>query len=989
MAFVTRKIVRGEGGRPQVIFINPQTGEQVPFEEVGNYQMIEQGTNIDFLDRTKSEEKTQTEEVLEEEVDPALWQGNDGSVDGGMGDIGDRNISSNFGYMSKPEALSLLSIVPGVGGLIGKGLNATINLNNTAAVNSARGFLGLEPMSPVDIAKGVAMGNKGYIGDIVVGDEQYAVGFEAKTEDGRTTLTPSEANARATKAALQGLETREATKDEVQSAIDKHVEDFGKEKSPGLLGPVQDAVRSVTDPLGDMVRSVTDPIGKAITGKEQAKGPIAQYAPTTGRTTPTAQPGRGLASLAPNGLTGGVGRTTNFGPQTVGPAQEDLSKAVELATENVFGPGYTVNQTSGARTNSQNHMGGRAVDFNVTDPNGNRVTDQGKLQEFGAELGRQGIQSLGYGKGYMGPGMMHAGLAPSPLGATSWGAGGKQVNADPGVRDAFQSELTPGVGVLPFQGMPVPTPNPAQPVDIPMGYAGQNRPTAAQTAIENMITTPVGNEGRQGKGIPQEVLNQMALTIAGELGSDTIQGILSGDPKRIQVAKAEVADIASTMKNRQMASQTGSWDHVVDPRQYNSRMGSNMPTTNRNYGQLSQFLNQTLGEFNSDRLVGNAPNATHYRAGYVNPDWANYATNEVRTGEHIFSNVNQKGTGRQEYLPVPPSRGPIPDSRPGAGLGYVGSSGYGEAGGSSPGFGGSDGGYGGSGGGGQGGTSGSSGQGGPGGTGGTSGGGGYSGGGSGSSGGNAGSGSSGGNSGNSGGSGNSVGQGMAGGGAFGDSIGAGGSGGSSIGNGIGVGSTGSGGSGGLSSGIGSGNQAGFGGNTGGNLGGSGSGMGSGLGAVGSSGTQSGFSGTGMAGGQGNNNQGGFSVSISGPTSGSNSGSGSGGDGDKVICGYFYGKGKIPKGIYLGDLKYSRDRAHKRTKSGYLAWAVPLVLWLEQKHTRPVIDKILFPFTKGWVYEMAWRVGYTKKRPLWGRIITPVISSVCYMIGYIKEIKEKT
>lgn len=954
MAFATRRVVKGPGGKPHVQFVNPRTGEPIPFDEIDNYILIEQGTDLDFIDRNGTDDEDGlTEETEEEIVDKDnIWLDQHGARDFIESPSGEfnRNMSNNFGYINKPALLSVTSFVPGLVGMLGKAVNTTINMNNVAATKEARKALGLEEQSFGEAIKGILGDKKGYIGDMVIGDEQYAIGFEPSTKDNRTTLTPAEARTRSEMAKSRGQQAREATPQETKEARKEN------EFKSGFLGRGLNTAK-------EMIGEVTNPgsILSSLDNFKEASRPKANPGtPATAGTTPpmgspvgrpAVVPGRGLANLAPNGLRG---INYNMGPNRPVAPNQDIQQAALAAVHNVMGPEYSIDIISGQpgegqpQYGSNRHNLGRAMDFDIIDPQGNKVTDRKSLEALAAEFGRQGITSLGYGEGYMGAGRFHA----DTLSNKDYSGGqGPVWGGDRSIAKAFMEQRTP-VGILPSQ-VPVPT--------------QERTPSVASEAIQGMVS----------RGIPDDVIQEMALTIAGELGSNTIQGILSGDPVAQESARLEIADIAATMNNRARSrlnqNLVDPWGLVTDGTQYNSRLPSNMGTTNQNFNLIGDFIQDAVGKYNTGNLVGNAPNATHYRTGYVNPSWASYAANEVQSGEHIFSNVKIPGTNQLEFPKALPNQGPVPgfadrggthgDTDGVASFGGSGSDGVGTGGSSvsetGSGIGvGSGGGYAGVGG--QGNGTGSS-------FGGDDSGvsfgglvsddgfGGYD--------------VYGGDFGGSGsfGSESEAIDAASGNGAFGDALGSNAFGPESLEGPAGTSPAGSGSFGGFSAGSLGGEDS------------SASGHGTGLGAAGTSGT--GYATVGIGIGTGGVNTGGISVEFAGPAANENESSGGSA---KVICGYFYAKGKIPKRIYLGDLKYAKERANKRTREGYLLWAEPLVRWLDKKPSRPIIDSLLFPFTKGWVYEMAYRVGYSTERPLWGRVVTPVVSSLCYILGYLKE-----
>lgn len=1264
MAFAKRTVVKGEGGKPHVMFVDTQTQEPIPYDQIENYDLIEHGDDLDIPEhKKKAQGGDEDSEIVPSKTDPRIWDG--GTYDHDSSPWAPLTREDNYGYINKPALVSLLARAPGTLGLFGKAINVAINANNISAINAARRDLGLPLTSAPELAKGLLSDRQGHVADIVVGEKQYAIGLEELTKEGRTTLTPREAQNRMTIAELQNKEARIATPQETKAATKAFTSEFGRRAdftSPtgiakGIVSKFLDKVKPTElDPVAPtpVGPSPTTPTPPAITTENTPSSndvleaipvdPSEVLSPVEAtpadsvqidtqeplKETPRAQPGKGLASLAPRGLNPtGRGRSQ--------PVDPELTQAILNAVQSVLGPEAGIQVVSGTydaakqaaidakledlakrgispsskkgqaelekvgQVGSTRHNHGKAVDFDIVGPDGKKVLDRETLVKIAAELGKQGVQSLaGDVAGYMGRGRFHADfhsdrasswagtpkairdaflsnrtpfpklpteVSQLPSGSPAGGPAGATGSGSPAAgtaADAFKAavmgeaaEETSPVGELSFAPIPevqtpqnnavgnlpapAPTPSPRPaPVQAAAPATGQGFLGATGTggglAGNN---NPLGVEG--GRGIPAEALPLMALTIAGELGSNTIQGIISGDERARETARKEIADIAATINNRakstRYANSPNPYGSVMTGSQYNSLLPGNLGTTKANLGLTKNFINQALNDFNSGQLTGNAPNSTHYyNASLVSPSWASYSKNQaVTTGEHTFVDPTRKNSTALEYqralpteniptptfnpvslektfaapidreitksalAPVAPNiareeiskafaapvdrditrsaLAPVSIDQPltpaeiqaiaqmnvevvspqeyaaaiaasqpnvmgfsnlsptealasygvttsqvgrdaglqtgpnsygafgnapgsgyghssmaglpgmtdvssyssqpsgiaGTGIGYghsAGSlsgtasgvgSGYGAAGGSTsysgfmgadlgsyssvstsnatPGqFGGSkDNGYSGLGGFGE-----------P--------------------------------------------------GQLGDSRG-GGFGSQSM---AGVSTPG----GTMSSATGMEAAAGSFGGLGiaGSLGGSASGLGSGLGTAGtsaglggsfSSGAETEATGTEAAtstatGTEAANDSaaaGTDSAASSGgdsSSSDSTSGEGAGAGGDKVICGYFYSKGRIPKKIYAGDLKYSKEISHERTKQGYLLWAIPVVKWLDKKPNRPIVDNILFPFTKGWVYEMAYRVGYTKERPLWGRVITPPLTAICYSIGFLKE-----
>lgn len=150
-------------------------------------------------------------------------QGGPSTQQAGLANFG-RSATNNYGYINRPGALGFASMLPGAAGMAAKAVNAGISANNTAATNKAREQLGLDKVS-----FGRALGNmfsdqKGQVADVKVGQNQYSVGLEALDKTGRTTLTPTEAAARAASNATSLIE---ATPAESKAARAEFTEEHG------------------------------------------------------------------------------------------------------------------------------------------------------------------------------------------------------------------------------------------------------------------------------------------------------------------------------------------------------------------------------------------------------------------------------------------------------------------------------------------------------------------------------------------------------------------------------------------------------------------------------------------------------------------------------------------------------------------------------------------------------------------------------------------
>lgn len=200
-----RRVVRGPNGQPKVIFADPSTNEQISnaygYNVLDSQTMSLKDLGLDPIAKPESVGfNTVSEKVIENtvkpttELDASKWNGPETNA-GGLG--GGRNASNNFGYIDKPDVMSLAGALPGMLGLAGKAANAAVNMSNVAAVNEARSMLGLTPVEGLGFGKGVMSNNKGMVADVSIGKNQYGVSLAAMTPEGRTALTPTEARSRA------------------------------------------------------------------------------------------------------------------------------------------------------------------------------------------------------------------------------------------------------------------------------------------------------------------------------------------------------------------------------------------------------------------------------------------------------------------------------------------------------------------------------------------------------------------------------------------------------------------------------------------------------------------------------------------------------------------------------------------------------------------------------------------------------------------------
>jgi hypothetical protein len=239
-----RKLTRLPTGQMSVSFVDAETGQVIPEDQLGAYEVVDQagqdqslqGLGLSPTQPTPQEEDTTSQEVIsgtDTDSDhvttksPAKKEIKD-SVESTKGD---------FGYIDKPGILGMASAFSNVA----KVADVAINAKNVHAVGKAREEAGLKPRGMLEKVKNTLMGQDDYVGDAIIGDNQYSVGLGALDPAGRTTLTPSEARQRGLRA--DGVQT--ATRDQTMDAINA----FRKDGNPPReeTGIVSNAKNAISD----------------------------------------------------------------------------------------------------------------------------------------------------------------------------------------------------------------------------------------------------------------------------------------------------------------------------------------------------------------------------------------------------------------------------------------------------------------------------------------------------------------------------------------------------------------------------------------------------------------------------------------------------------------------------------------------------------------------------------------------------------------------
>lgn len=647
------RVQRDENGLLRTIYIDPQTGEQV--SNLNGYTVID-GNNYykpdeeDDLDENgvvePEEVETNTEKALDKNKGGALE-----SDRSPKGFSSSNSASNNFGYKSKPGFVSLASALPGTLGLAGKAVNLGWNGMNMSAVSQARSMLGLPDMTGKQTARSLMSDQKGQVASIGINGQKYSVGFEAMSPDKRTNLTPTEANNRAN--LLGGLtEDKAGTK---------------KSENKGLVSRMLDKLSGIED------KTVTPSTPATTTATTETPG--TKNAPT--------ERVRATSQETPSGIGTGYSQFQGTDPETVGLSSDldgkgrpnmpdrSLTDAVRSAVANTFGPGYSVNVTSGTedkgnQVGSTRHKTGLAADFDVRDPQGNKVTDTNKINDMVSGFAFDNpTAGIGFGTGYMTdeagkPGRVHLDVTGQ---AKQWGALGKNANMATALSETIDAARA-GYQPTPFSNVPTPTARPDNITRSPLDPVGDtldpigvssiqnpNQDTVARQTVSNALNTPA--PAQFDKSMPPaqaaslgfvtrtpEQIGSIARAIAGELSPSALKALSVGDPD----AKAELASMVATMENRATSKMFSSLESALNPTQYNSLMDSQTAVTQANYDKFSAALNENVNAFYAGQLAPENWGVTsYYNPDIADPDWGSLMSNPTQIGAHVFGSLPEYG----------------------------------------------------------------------------------------------------------------------------------------------------------------------------------------------------------------------------------------------------------------------------------------------------------------------------------------------------------
>lgn len=709
-----QKLIRGEDGRMKSVYVDVSTGQVInnltgyniisaegdywsaepatpeEAEEAANSGQLGNGAWFDWDSPDWSKDGHDPQK-------PSGWQASDTKQ---AQKAYSRASADNHGYINKPGIAKYANLVPGPIGTAARVGNLAVNASNLGAVNEGRAEIGLDPLKGKEALRTVLKDQHGQVANVKINDNDYAVGYEALSPDGRTNLTPDEARKRA--ALLGGLEEG-APVGETNKRKSTPSDSF-MSKATGLQdGWLGDAIERVFDPSSPAVKQVDagytpTKLTDLQPGTEKS-GFLPETAPIPTSRHQT-QPGLGLANLAgPAGIRSGDvafsrERENNLSPR--------MSDALEGASANL---GTGLNISSGYRDAVKNasvkgaknsyHMSGNAADISMAG------MDDAQRQQLVTELAQRGAR--GFITYDSLPDTLHADMRPGDydkLGNNVPHFMHNKTQYQMGKAPGWMQESAMYDGYVTPQQAPIPTPNPMMTPQPPQqtgpAVTGPNNPNnvnladkispkAFQTSgtsnlspigssLDPLAATSLGQTSPNDSyaknltaanlsssrfdnvdmgsvspaqyaslGFVQrtpEQIDRMAYALSGELDGAQLKALQAGDPE----AKRELANMVTTIENRAASKMFGSFDNVLDPSQYNSLMSGKLGVTSNNYNLYGGTLNSLIPEYYSGGLVpSNYGYSSYYNPAISDPSWGPKMSIAGVTGDHRFGSLPEYG----------------------------------------------------------------------------------------------------------------------------------------------------------------------------------------------------------------------------------------------------------------------------------------------------------------------------------------------------------
>ena len=673
------KMMRGEDGRQKTVFIDMDTGEQIPYENLEEYTVVTAG-GTDYYDPTPDGTDTDADE---NDQNPSGGKGLGSKKPSNRSDGGQRERQEAAGYsygskggkgtgggkyINKPGWMKFASLIPGPIGMAAKAANVAVNVNNTNEVNEARKSMGLEPLGVGGAVKGALIDQHGQIARVDINGNQYSVGFEAEDKYGRPNLTPREAWARTATPTGVPHQMKEVANTKPAGATKR-----------GIISGAVDSVfgsKTPTGPIGGTKSGGTPTaMNQPTEYASEGDGPFSAYS-DAGSLGSAGSPGGGLASPGTPSGRPSMNVQESYGSKRPNPPADSVMNGITRSVQNALGPGYSIRAISGTPTDANSNgfidphehpegtsvrhdmtvnSGGKvgSLDFDVIDPSGGVVVDKGKLGAVAKDYAANNSgTALGVGEGYMSDegvfgGRMH--LDNTGIGG-AWGNNNSGANLDPVVGGEFfagQSLYNSNTPFNPNFVYEAPTANPNRMpsarvltdaiLDAPLG-AETFTPADFQNSLGASLARNVGTLSEIAKveeaaARAANVRPDMMYDPQSNLRPEEAYGPTIGSLPATQDAKASFGSIGMMPISRETTS--------VTPGRPNSTSATPSNSTLNSFGPNSVYSGTSSANLSSD--VRNAIDSTQWGR----PENLSYST------PHVANSVVASGTSHPDFGSAP------------------------------------------------------------------------------------------------------------------------------------------------------------------------------------------------------------------------------------------------------------------------------------------------------------------------------------------------
>jgi len=411
-------------------------------------------------------------------------------------------------------------------------------------------------------------------------------------------------------------------------------------------------------PVGKVSRG---PLGPATPSTDISRNPQDTQRSNTSENTSGNNTTRNTDPASDDNLGGGGVSYANIGPNRPHPVDPSVEAALG-GLANRTTPGNIASIVSGdvnpsdagwsakggKYSKSHRHTDELGADWKSVDPaTGKAVSDPVAIGD--AMMNAAALNpsvGLGFGNDYMGPETIHTDFT-GKAGIWGDGIGPRTAAGDSGsIADNVAFARQTGIGATPYSNAPTPTPSPG---NIDEGFVSQDDrvldrsgtpnktgPVNISTDAPTSYSTPA-QMAAQGliSRTPAE-LGAIAMTFAGELGTDTLKGLAANDP----LARTEFANMLTSLENRAQSKTYKSIADALRPSQYNSLMQEKLPTTYDNYEKFGGIISSVMNDFYTGALQPTSWDITsYYNPSVVTPSWASAMENPTMVTEHLFGSL--------------------------------------------------------------------------------------------------------------------------------------------------------------------------------------------------------------------------------------------------------------------------------------------------------------------------------------------------------------